>query len=106
MDAVARLVTEENDLKVFCEELREQSSKTQEEGLAALIVQFRAQQALGKLATRMSSHAVAEATSVEQLLVMDSFYKKGFHACIRSMLINGFLSVELAPVLSEVSGDV
>ncbi len=102
MSGVDLLVSDESDLRVFCTQLRDQSSKTQELGLASLVTLFQSHNVLAKLAAFFVNNAVAEVQAPQELLLLDTFSKKGLSACLRAMLINGFLSTELAPVISEV----
>ncbi len=100
--SAAGLVTSDAELASFCVSLKEQSSKTQEEAIGAMVLVFRSQHALLRLASFMAANAVSECGTVEQLLLYDTLYKRCLAACVRSMITQGFLQDSLSPVLSEV----
>jgi hypothetical protein len=98
------LVRDPQALAEFCNVVKDQRSRVQEEAAAALVVAFRLFGAglVVELFRFMCERVVEECGSSEQVLAVDSLCKKTMAYCLRELLGKQFLQEAFGGTLSEI----
>jgi hypothetical protein len=98
------LVEDADALQQLCLAVKDQRSRVQEETASALVVAFRlfGGDSLTKLFDFMCERVVGECSSSEQVLAVDSLYKKTMANCLRELMGKQYFMEALGATLSEI----